>query len=69
MKDQVTEDRIRALEELLEFQDQALASLSNELFAHQEKITELEKTLKAIVQTYRENQTEVNAGTEVPPHY
>ena len=69
MKKDIVDDRVSELETMIAFQDQTIADLSNELFVQQEKLNEIDRTLKALVRSYRENITQADIGEEVPPHY
>ena len=63
------ENRISELESVVTFQEQTISSLSSELFIQQEKLKEIDRTLKALVKSYKENIPQVSAEHEVPPHY
>ena len=63
------ENRISELESVVTFQEQTISSLSSELFIQQEKLKELDRTLKALVKSYKENIPQASAEHEVPPHY
>ena len=69
MKKDIVDDRVSELETMIAFQDQTIADLSNELFVQQEKLNEIDRTLKALVRSYRENIPHADIGEEVPPHY
>ena len=69
MKKDIVDDRVSELETMIAFQDQTIADLSNELFVQQEKLNEIDRTLKALVRSYRENISQADIGEEVPPHY
>ena len=63
------ENRISELESLVTFQEHTISSLSSELFIQQEKLKEIDRTLKALVKSYKENIPQASAEHEVPPHY
>ena len=63
------ENRISELESVVTFQEHTISSLSSELFIQQEKLKELDRTLKALVKSYKENIPQASAEHEVPPHY
>ena len=63
------ENRISELESVVTFQEQTISSLSSELFIQQEKLKEIDRTLKALVKIYKENIPQASAEHEVPPHY
>ena len=63
------ENRISELESVVTFQEHTISSLSSELFLQQEKLKEIDRTLKALVKSYKENIPQVSAEHEVPPHY
>ena len=63
------ENRISELESVVTFQEQAISSLSSELFIQQEKLKEIDRTLKALIKSYKENIPQASAEHEVPPHY
>jgi len=63
------ENRISELESVVTFQEQTISSLSSELFIQQEKLKEIDRTLKALVKSYKENIPQASAEHEVPPHY
>ena len=69
MKKDIVDDRVSELETMIAFQDQTIADLSNELFVQQEKLNEIDRTLKALVRSYRENIPQADIREEVPPHY
>ena len=63
------ENRISELESVVTFQEHTISSLSSELFIQQEKLKEIDRTLKALVKSYKENLPQASAEHEVPPHY
>ena len=63
------ENRISELESVVTFQEHTISSLSSELFIQQEKLKEIDRTLKALVKSYKENIAQASAEHEVPPHY
>ena len=63
------ENRISELESVVTFQEHTISSLSSELFIQQEKLKEIDRTLKALVKSYKENIAQAPAEHEVPPHY
>ena len=63
------ENRISELESVVTFQEHTISSLSSELFIQQEKLKEIDRTLKALVKSYKENIPQASAQHEVPPHY
>ena len=63
------ENRISELESVVTFQEQTISSLSSELFIQQEKLKEIDRTLKALIKSYKENIPQASAEHEVPPHY
>ena len=63
------ENRISELESVVTFQEHTISSLSSELFIQQEKVKEIDRTLKALVKSYKENIPQASAEHEVPPHY
>ena len=63
------ENRISELESVVTFQEHTISSLSSELFLQQEKLKEIDRTLKALVKSYKENIPQASAEHEVPPHY
>ena len=63
------ENRISELESLVTFQEHTISSLSSELFIQQEKLKEIDRTLKALIKSYKENIPQASAEHEVPPHY
>lgn len=63
------ENRISELESVVTFQEHTISSLSSELFIQQEKVKEIDRTLKALVKSYKENLPQASAEHEVPPHY
>ena len=69
MEKDAVEDRVSELETVLTFQEQAISSLSDELFVQQEKLKDMERTLKAVVKSYRETLPQALPENEVPPHY
>ena len=69
MEKDALEDRISELETVLTFQEQAISSLSDELFVQQEKLKDMDRTLKALVKSYRENPAQALPEDEIPPHY
>ena len=69
MEKDALEDRVSELETVLTFQEQAISSLSDELFVQQEKLKDMDRTLKAVVKSYRENLPQDLPEDEVPPHY
>jgi len=69
MEKDALEDRISELETVLTFQEQAISSLSDELFVQQEKLKDMDRTLKAVVKSYIENLPQALPEDEVPPHY
>ncbi len=69
MDKRIVEERISELETMLAFQEQTISSLSEELFVQQSKLNEFDRTLKALIKSYKENMPETNLNDEVPPHY
>jgi len=69
MDKKIVEERISQLETLLEFQEQTISSLSDELFVQQAKLNEFDRTLKALVKVYRDNPAQTDMNDEIPPHY
>ena len=69
MSEDRLENRISELESVVTFQEQTISSLSSELFVQQEKLKEIDRTLKALVKSYKENIPQASAEHEVPPHY
>ena len=63
------ENRISELESVVTFQEHTISSLSSELFIQQEKLKEIDRTLKALLKSYKENIPQASAEHEVPPHY
>jgi SlyX. len=62
MKKDIVDDRVSELETMIAFQDQTIADLSNELFVQQEKLNEIDRTLKALVRCCRENIPQADIG-------
>ena len=69
MDKKIVEERISQLETLLEFQEQTISSLSDELFVQQAKLNEFDRTLKALVKIHRDNPAQTDMNDEIPPHY
>jgi|TARA_B100001741_G_scaffold303257_1_gene293204 uncharacterized coiled-coil protein SlyX len=69
MSEDRLENRISELESVVTFQEHTISSLSSELFIQQEKLKEIDRTLKALVKSYKENIPQASAEHEVPPHY
>tara|TARA_B100000427_G_scaffold45414_1_gene33574 strand:- start:432 stop:641 length:210 start_codon:yes stop_codon:yes gene_type:complete len=69
MSEDSLENRISELESVVTFQEHTISSLSSELFIQQEKLKEIDRTLKALVKSYKENIPQASAEHEVPPHY
>ena len=69
MSEDRLENRISELESVVTFQEHTISSLSSELFIQQEKLKEIDRTLKALVKSYKENIPQASAQHEVPPHY
>ncbi len=69
MSEDRLENRISELESVVTFQEHTISSLSSELFIQQEKVKEIDRTLKALVKSYKENIPQASAEHEVPPHY
>lgn len=69
MSEDRLENRISELESVVTFQEHTISSLSSELFIQQEKLKEIDRTLKALVKSYKENVPQASAEHEVPPHY
>ena len=63
------ENRISELESVVTFQEHTISSVSSELFIQQEKLKEIDRTLKALIKSYKENIPQASAEHEVPPHY
>ena len=63
------ENRISELESVVTFQEHTISSLSSELFIQQDKLKEIDRTLKALIKSYKENIPQASAEHEVPPHY
>ena len=63
------ENRISELESVVTFQEHTISSLSSELFIQQEKLKEIDRTLKALIKSYKENIPQASGEHEVPPHY
>ena len=63
------EARVSELETVVTFQEQTISSLSGELFIQQEKLKEIDRTLKALVESSKENMSRASSEYEVPPHY
>jgi SlyX protein len=68
------EHRIAELETRLEFQDHTIATLNDALVKYERNLTELQGTVKLLVDRYREAQAGSDApdsdGPEPPPpHY
>ena len=63
------ENRISELESVVTFQEHTISSLSSELFIQQEKLKEIDRSLNALVKSYKENIPQASAQHEVPPHY
>ena len=55
MDNRIVEERISELETMLAFQEQTISSLSEELFVQQSKLNEFDRTLKALIKSYKEN--------------
>ena len=69
MSEDRLENRISELESVVTFQEHTISSLSSELFIQQEKLKEIDRTLKALIKSYKENIPQASAQHEVPPHY
>ena len=69
METNALEARVSELETVVTFQEQTISSLSSELFIQQEKLKEIDRSLKALVKSYKENIPQASAEHEVPPHY
>tara|TARA_B100000003_G_C10838140_1_gene333821 strand:- start:72 stop:281 length:210 start_codon:yes stop_codon:yes gene_type:complete len=69
MSEDRLENRISELESVVTFQEHTISSLSSELFIQQEKLKEIDRTLKALIKSYKENIPQASAEHEVPPHY
>ena len=69
MSEDRLENRISELESVVTFQEHTISSLSSELFIQQEKLKEIDRTLKALIKSYKENVPQAPAEHEVPPHY
>lgn len=69
MSEDRLENRISELESVVTFQEHTISSLSSELFIQQEKLKEIDRTLKALIKSYKENIPQASADHEVPPHY
>ena len=69
MKMDALEARVSELETVVTFQEQTISSLSGELFIQQEKLKEVDRTLKALVESSKENMSQASSEYEVPPHY
>lgn len=69
MSDQ--EHRIEALESRLAYQDQALQELSQELFAQQRQIEQLQASCRELARRLTESSSGLadSVGDERPPHY
>ena len=63
------EARVSELETVVTFQEQTISSLSGELFIQQEKLKEIDRTLKALVESSKDNLSRAPYEYEVPPHY
>ena len=68
------EDRITELETRLEFQDETIAHLNDELVAQQQDITRLNKTLNLVVDQFSKQGFDVldmidEKDEPPPPHY
>ena len=67
------EARVTELETRLEFQDETIARLNDELVVHQQKIAALEKTLDKLIERLRagpEALPDADPTSEPPPpHY
>ena len=70
-----TPDRIAELETRLEFQDETLARLNDELVLQQQRVFQLDKTLKLLINQLQEKSLHIDhsiADPEdetPPPHY
>ena len=65
-----TEDRLAALESRLEFQDETITALNDEIVRQQQRLTELEKSLEIVVERMRERSDIAEPAPEPPPpHY
>ena len=69
MSEDRLENRISELESVVTFQEHTISSLSSELFIQQGKLKEIDRTLKALIKSYKENIPQASAEHEVPPHY
>ena len=69
MSEDRLENRSSELESVVTFQEHTISSLSSELFIQQEKLKEIDRTLKALIKSYKENIPQASAEHEVPPHY
>ena len=68
------EDRITELETRLEFQDQTIAHLSDELAAQQQEIAQLSKTLNLLIAQFSQQGFDAldmidEKDEPPPPHY
>jgi SlyX protein len=65
-----TEERLTELESRLEFQDETIATLNDEIARHQHRIAELEKSFKLVVERLRDRTEQTDPAAEPPPpHY
>ena len=69
MKMDALEARVSELETVVTFQEQTISSLSSELFIQQEKLKEIDRTLKVLTESFRENTPQESSEDEAPPHY
>ena len=69
MKMNALEARVSELETVVTFQEQTISSLSSELFLQQEKLKEIDRILKVLMKSFRENTPQESSEDKVPPHY
>ena len=74
MKTNDLDDRINELEARLEFQDETIARLNDEMVVHQRRVFQLDKTLKLLIEQIQgkvfEAQDSMDPKDEPPPpHY
>ncbi len=63
-------ERLAELESRLEFQDETLSKLNDELVLHQQRISELEKKVALMMERWPRGQLDHDPAEEPPPpHY
>ncbi len=75
MSANATEDRITELESRLEFQDETIARLNDELVLQQQRVFQMDKTLQMLVNQFKAKVFEADnpmmdtQDEPPPPHY